>query len=84
MAVQQGDRVAALAELARIEHVLSQMGSWLDDLGHERAAVLIEDAWRDVLAAQALIDRDPARVTPSFSPCKHPVPAAPPRYVRLA
>lgn len=24
--------------------------------------MLIEDAWRDVLAAQALIDRDPARV----------------------
>lgn len=62
MAVQQADRVAALAELRRIEHVLSQMGSWLDDQGCERAAVLIEDAWREVLAAQALIDRDPAQV----------------------
>jgi ATP-binding cassette subfamily B protein len=26
----------------------------------------------------------PRQPTPSFSPCKHPVPAAPPRYVRLA
>ena len=61
--MQQGERVAALAELARIEHVLSLMGSWLDDQrGYERASVLIEDAWRDVLAAQALIDRDPGRV----------------------
>ena len=39
--MQQADCVAALAELARIEQVLSKMGSWLDDEGHERAAVLL-------------------------------------------
>lgn len=60
--MQQADRVAALAELARIEHVLAMIAPWLDDQGHERAAVLIEDAWRDVLAASALIDRDPGRI----------------------
>lgn len=26
----------------------------------------------------------PGRPAPGFSPCKHPVPAAPPRYMRLA
>lgn len=60
--MQQADRVAALAELARIETTLAQMAGWLDDQGHERAAVLVEDAWRDVCAVQHLIDRDPGRV----------------------
>jgi hypothetical protein len=58
----QRERMAALAELQRVEQVLNQMAGWLDECGHERPAVLLEDAWRDVLAAQALLDRDPRQV----------------------
>lgn len=56
------ERTAALAELAAIEHTLNEMAVWLGRCGHEQAAVLLEDAWRDVLAAGALLDRDPAQV----------------------
>jgi cell division protein YceG involved in septum cleavage len=48
----------ALAELARIDQTLSQMAEWLDEAGEERAAVLLEDAWKAVLAAGSLIERD--------------------------
>jgi hypothetical protein len=56
------ERMAALAELRRIERVLAQMAPWLDKHRQERVAVLLEDAWRDVCAAQHLLDRDPAQV----------------------
>lgn len=58
----QHDRVAVLGALRRIEAELGQIAPWLDDNEHERAAVLVEDAWRDLLAAQALIDRDPEQI----------------------
>jgi len=48
----------ALAELERIEGILARMSSSLDDHGHERPAILLENAWRDVLATQHLLDRD--------------------------
>jgi hypothetical protein len=59
--LSQRDRMAVLDEPARIEGTLAQISGWLPR-EHDRAAVLLEDAWRDVLAAQCLIDRDPARV----------------------
>jgi hypothetical protein len=36
------------------------MGAWLDGQGHEQAAVLVEDAWRDVCAVQHVLDPEPA------------------------
>ena len=52
------ERMAVLGALQRIERELAQIAPWLDDNEQPRASVLLEDAWRDVLAAQALIDRD--------------------------
>ena len=60
--LNQHDRVAVLGALQRIEAELAQIAPWLSAQDHERASVLVEDAWRDVLAAQALIDRDVRQV----------------------
>jgi hypothetical protein len=54
------DRRAALAELVRTEETLAQMAGWLDDHDEERAAILLEDAWRSVLAAGWMIERGDA------------------------
>jgi len=60
--MEQAHRVQVLAELSRIETTLAQMAGWMDDQDAERVAVLLEDAWRDVCAAQHLLDRDPRQV----------------------
>lgn len=61
-AIGPQERAAALAELAAMERELGQMAGWLDGAGYERAAVLLEDAQRSLLAVQCLIDRDARRV----------------------
>jgi hypothetical protein len=52
----------ALGTVQAMEHELNQMAVWLDGAGYERAAVLLEDAQRSLLAGQCLIDRDARRV----------------------
>ncbi len=58
--LSQSHRQMAIAELERIEETLSQLSAWLDGLGLEQPAILIEDSWRNILAAQRLLQRDPA------------------------
>ena len=67
------DREKALAELERIAHTLTQMSEWLADAGEERAGAMLEEAWKNVVAAGWLIQRQPAR-TPV--PAYHRPPAA--------
>ena len=55
------EREKALAELERIDQTLLQMSQWLVDAGEERAAIMLEEAWKNVAAAAWLIQRDPAR-----------------------
>lgn len=60
--MQQRDRIQVLDTLAAMEAELSQISIWLDREDQERAAVLCQEAWRSLLAAQMLIDRDAERV----------------------
>jgi len=58
------DRGQALAELERIAQTLTQMSEWLGWAGEERAGVMLEEAWKNVLAAGWLLQRTPARALP--------------------
>ena len=53
------DREQALAELERIAYTLTQMSQWLGSAGEQRSAVMLEEAWKNVVA-----DRG-ARVPPA-------------------
>ena len=55
------DRGKALAELERIAHTLTQMSEWLGDAGEERAGAMLEDAWKNAVAAGWLLQRSPTR-----------------------
>jgi hypothetical protein len=55
------DRGKALAELERIAHTLTQMSEWLGGAGEERSGVMLEEAWKNVVAAGWLLQRNPAR-----------------------
>jgi len=55
------DRGKALAELERIGHTLTQMSEWLYSAGEERAAVMLEEAWKNAVAAGWLMQRGAAR-----------------------
>jgi hypothetical protein len=55
------DRGKALAELERIAHTLTQMSEWLGDAGEERAGAMLEEAWKNVVAAGWLLQRSPTR-----------------------
>jgi hypothetical protein len=54
------DRGKALAELERIAHTLTQMSEWLGHAGEERAGAMLEEAWKNVVAAGWLLQRAPA------------------------
>ncbi len=60
--MNQPDRVAVLGALAAMDRELGLIGSYIDREGHEREAILLEDAQRSLLAAQCLLDRDIHRV----------------------
>jgi hypothetical protein len=51
-------RAMVLARLGEIELELGQISAWLDAQGEEKASILTEDAWRDIMAAQHLLERD--------------------------
>ena len=55
------EREKALAELERIDHTLTQMAEWLANAGEVRAAVMLEEAWKNVAAAGWVIQQDAAR-----------------------
>jgi len=55
------DRGKALAELERIAETLTQMSQWLGSGGEQRSAVMLEEAWKNVVAAGWLIQRSHAR-----------------------
>jgi hypothetical protein len=55
------DRGKALAELGRIAHTLTQMSEWLGQVGEERSGAMLEEAWKNVVAAGWLMQRNPAR-----------------------
>ena len=55
------DREKALAELERIAHTLTQMSEWLGGSGEQRAGAMLEEAWKNVVAAGWLLQRRPAR-----------------------
>jgi hypothetical protein len=55
------DRGQALAELERIAHTLTQMSEWIGNAGEERAGAMLEEAWKNVVAAGWLLQRNPAR-----------------------
>jgi hypothetical protein len=67
------DREQALAELERIAYTLTQMSQWLGSAGEQRSAVMLEEAWKNVVAAGWLIQRQPARAA---VPAYHRPPAA--------
>jgi hypothetical protein len=69
--VQQGDRRQVLGTLAAMEAELAAIASWLDDQGQERAGILCQEAWRNLLAAQMLLSRDPGAVR-GLVPHDHP------------
>ena len=52
-------RQLVLGRLAQIEAELGDISRWLDQHGAEKPAILVEDCWRNILAAQALLSRDP-------------------------
>ena len=54
-AVNQPDRVAVLGALAAMDRELGLIGSYIDREGHEREAILLEDAERSLLAARACL-----------------------------
>ena len=51
-----------LAALAAMEREAALIASWLDGQDAERAAILVGDCWRNLLAAQMLLSRDPGAV----------------------
>jgi len=55
------DRGKALAELERIAHTLTQMSEWIGNSGEERAGAMLEEAWKNVVAAGWLLQRSPTR-----------------------
>ena len=55
------DRETALAELERIAYTLTQMSQWLGSAGEQRPAVMLEEAWKNVVAAGWLIQHSPGR-----------------------
>jgi hypothetical protein len=67
------DRGQALAELERIAHTLTQMSEWLGHAGEERAGAMLEEAWKNVVAAGWLLQRNPAR-TAALPPGQAPGP----------
>jgi hypothetical protein len=67
------DREQALAELERIAYTLTQMSQWLGSAGEQRSAVMLEEAWKNVVAAGWLLQRNPAR-TAALPPGQAPGP----------
>jgi len=55
------DRGKALAELERIAETLTQMSQWLGSGGEQRSAVMLEEAWKNAVAAGWLMQRGAAR-----------------------
>jgi len=56
--LSQADRAMVLARLAELEDELGQISAWLDQQGCEKPSILVEDAWRSIMAAQHLLERD--------------------------
>jgi hypothetical protein len=57
MALAHADRDAAIAEIERISDTLSQLATWLGAQSEDQAAILLEDAWRDLNAAAHVLER---------------------------
>lgn len=51
------ERELAIAELERVADTLAKLSTWLGSRSEDQAAILIEDAWRDLNAAAHVIER---------------------------
>ena len=55
--MQAEEREAAIAELERVSGVLAQLATWFSGNDEDQAAILAEDAWRDLQAACHVLER---------------------------
>jgi hypothetical protein len=59
----RADRGQVIAALERAGDELAQISTWLSRADEDKAAILLEEAWRDVSAAGWVLER-PVRVKP--------------------
>jgi hypothetical protein len=70
-----GDLGQLLGALDRIGDELSQIGTWLAQLDHDEASIMLQDAWRSVASAGWILER-PLREAQRAARQQGPPPAA--------